>query len=145
MAITKAYSTTSNPALQVLAGIPPIDLLLEREACLQRVLSSNGRTETYHGLLVEWGGHESPLPAFARHPTKLWAIDWKPSVIPASAGRCIYTDGSKYEGQVGAAFCVFIDGTLYHSEGFRLPDHASVFQAEMIAILRALEWLKLFG
>lgn len=45
----------------------------------------------------------------------------------------IYTDGSKTSDGVGAA-AVFPDSTLSHS----LPEHASIFTAELVAILLAL-------
>ncbi|KAH8318202.1 hypothetical protein KR067_011439, partial [Drosophila pandora] len=48
----------------------------------------------------------------------------------------IYTDGSKLNGQVGGGyFCEH----LSLKESFRLPDHCSVFQAEVVAIKEALE------
>ncbi|XP_035206671.1 uncharacterized protein LOC118181618 [Stegodyphus dumicola] len=48
--ICKGYRTTSTTALQVLAGIPPLDLQAERESLIARVLRLDGsKTETGTG------------------------------------------------------------------------------------------------
>ncbi|KAH8314606.1 hypothetical protein KR074_010155, partial [Drosophila pseudoananassae] len=62
---------------------------------------------------------------------------------PGPAGSLhIYTDGSKLNGQVGGGFhCE----RLCLNESFRLPDHCSVFQAEVIAIGEALRSPALTG
>jgi len=51
---------------------------------------------------------------------------------------CFYTDGSKLEGQVGAG--VYSE-QLDIRKSFRLPDHCSLFQAEVHAIKEALTCL----
>ncbi|XP_035226517.1 uncharacterized protein LOC118198839 [Stegodyphus dumicola] len=52
----------------------------------------------------------------------------------------IYTDGSGLEGRVGAAFVVLYYGAEIHEERYRLGDLNTVFQAELFAIKKALEW-----
>jgi len=51
----------------------------------------------------------------------------------------IYTDGSKYEHTVAAAFCV---PSLKAQKTIRLTDHASIYAAELSAILEAIKWIK---
>ncbi|GBM75744.1 Retrovirus-related Pol polyprotein from type-1 retrotransposable element R1 [Araneus ventricosus] len=51
----------------------------------------------------------------------------------------IYTDGSKLDGRVGAAFFVY-HHNLVEEHQYRLSDHCSVFQAETVALQRAIIW-----
>ena len=53
----------------------------------------------------------------------------------------IYTDGSKQNGRVGASFIVYIQAERIFSRGFRLPDHSTVFQAELYAIREAARYV----
>ena len=53
----------------------------------------------------------------------------------------IYTDGSKQNGRVGASFVVYIQAERIFSRGFRLPDHSTVFQAELYAIKQAASYV----
>lgn len=58
-----------------------------------------------------------------------------------SLGLSIFTDGSKLDGHVGCAFVVFQNAEETHYEQYQLPVFCSVFQAELIAIRQALEYL----
>ena len=87
-----------------------------------------------------WGGmppkqYQIDLESFT-HGTPDWFGD-----------LTIYTDGSKWNGQVGAGVYVRRnDGVLpIFFESFRLSDTSSVFQAEMMAIYRALLFLETQG
>ena len=50
----------------------------------------------------------------------------------------IYTDGSKTENGVGSGFVVYHKNTRLHVESISLPDTTTVFQAEIIAIYKAM-------
>ena len=57
----------------------------------------------------------------------------------------IFTDGSKIQNKVGAGFVIY--GSNYYFSplaefSFQLPDHATVHQAELVAISQALLFLK---
>ena len=54
----------------------------------------------------------------------------------------VYTDGSKYNGQVGAGVCVQHGKQTLAELSFRLPNKASVFQAEIFAINQAALFLQ---
>ena len=49
----------------------------------------------------------------------------------------IYTDGSKIGGKVGSGFVVFKRKKVIFFQNARLPDKATVFQAELYAIFLA--------
>lgn len=49
----------------------------------------------------------------------------------------IYTDGSKVEGKVGAAFSAWENGSEIKVEKHKLSEYCSVYQAELYALLRA--------
>ena len=51
----------------------------------------------------------------------------------------IYTDGSRLLQQTGAGYAIFDKHRLIHSDHARLPDHASVFQAEVTAVKAACD------
>ena len=55
----------------------------------------------------------------------------------------VFTDGSKSDFGVGSAFRIFSLDGIYRQEGFSLPSYTSVFQAEMYAIKRAAENLRM--
>ncbi|GBN91928.1 hypothetical protein AVEN_235978-1 [Araneus ventricosus] len=74
-----------------------------------------------------------------RHPGNLTPVHWDTNSVVSRIS--IFTDGSKINGQVGAAFSVSSPfGTEEHQ--YRLDDHCSVFQAEAVAIQQALTWKK---
>lgn len=50
----------------------------------------------------------------------------------------VFTDGSKQAGRTGAGYCIFSKGKLLQTGSYRLPDSATVFQAEVFAIDRAV-------
>ena len=53
----------------------------------------------------------------------------------------VFTDGSKKDGRVGAAFIILKDEELWAEEFYRLSDESTVFQAEVFAICKAMEFL----
>ena len=53
----------------------------------------------------------------------------------------VYTDGSKIDGQTGSGLVVHRGRKEVHCEWLRLPDEATVFQAEIVGIARAAEAL----
>ena len=53
----------------------------------------------------------------------------------------VFTDGSKSQDGVGSAFVIFSQGRKWMEDKFRLPNTATVFQAEAYAIFRATQFL----
>ena len=56
--------------------------------------------------------------------------------------RQIYTDGSKIGGKVGSGFVVFKRKKVIFFQNARLPDKATVFQAELYAIFLAGRYMQ---
>ena len=56
---------------------------------------------------------------------------------PVHSELNIYTDGSKLDGRVGAAYVFYEVNRLTQENCYRLPDYCTVFQAEIKAILEA--------
>ena len=54
----------------------------------------------------------------------------------------VFTDGSKRNNRVGAAFVIRRFGLLWQENKFRLPNTATVFQAELFAIFQAASTLR---
>ena len=57
----------------------------------------------------------------------------------------VYTDGSKFNGKVGAGIYIVGNNSLIHEQSFRLPNKATVFQAEIFAINQAAIYLQSFN
>ncbi|GBO05288.1 hypothetical protein AVEN_144491-1 [Araneus ventricosus] len=71
------------------------------------------------------------------HPSAIGPVHWDTS--HPDFALAVYTDGSKLNGQVGAGFCVF-NPSFSGDFQYRLDDHCSVFQAELMALKQALLW-----
>lgn len=139
--ITKAYRTAPTQVLSVIAGILPIDLAASIE-CSLYMLKKGKCDLNLFGLTVSRDEIEVPN----RHASG-FNSDFPDIHVQEYNHNChpcrIFTDGSKMNGRVGAGFvvCGQDDGVTY-SASYRLNDNASVFQAELFAILEALNWLR---
>ncbi|GBL92443.1 hypothetical protein AVEN_174724-1 [Araneus ventricosus] len=105
------------------------------EAALYQ-LKHNRPDPHFLGVHLESNQVERYLPSWA-HPSTKHLVHWDQDSPDYDLG--IFTDGSKLNGQVGAAFSVF-DPQHSGDFQFRLDDHCSVFQAELTAIKQALLW-----
>ncbi|GBM92241.1 hypothetical protein AVEN_203046-1 [Araneus ventricosus] len=140
LAISGAYRTTSTAALHITLGIPPLHIQLQREARgtalfrLRLPLSTNvsdiDPSEMEEKATV-WSAH----PSEHLSPTQIFLDDGG----NINTGLTIYTDGSKTEKGVGAAFCVLAAVNITHRWSTRLSLRNTVFQAEILALLKAVE------
>ncbi|XP_035220188.1 uncharacterized protein LOC118193239 [Stegodyphus dumicola] len=144
LSITKSYRTASTLALQTLAETPPLDLLVEREVLLTRVL----RLGFDFSL---WGQNYRSIQFVQRPDRDLWApsefdvpkrITLDNTVVP-QARYAIFTDGSKFETGVGSALCVLQNGNVQFTWQCGLHVQSSVYQAELIALRKAVRLSKL--
>ncbi|GBM66416.1 hypothetical protein AVEN_13012-1 [Araneus ventricosus] len=137
LAVTGAFRTTSTIALQVASGIEPIDLICERERVMYLV-KHRAPFITFLGVGLDILNIDLYVESW-KHPSSIPPVQWdKNSNNPTPA---IYTDGSKLDGHVRAAFCVFGNDVSGEFQ-YHLQDHCSVFQAELLAIQQALHWKK---
>ncbi|XP_023240769.1 uncharacterized protein LOC111639203 [Centruroides sculpturatus] len=136
--LTKAYRTTSTEALQIIAGTLPLDLILNERATL------------YHcrrGKNIVVGNKEYSKNEYKQRPK----LDELPKPYNRKVIQLveqneewplkIYTDGSKVNMKMEAAFLAIRDNKIVEEKKFQLGDACSVFQAELIAIERAVQWL----
>ncbi|XP_023235501.1 uncharacterized protein LOC111634899 [Centruroides sculpturatus] len=135
---TKAYSTTSTEALQVIAGAPPVDLVLNERATLFQCRRGSNIVVND----IEYTSRDYELrPALCEQLKSYNRIVLEPSSRNTEYSIQIYTDGSRVDMRVGAAFLVMCNGSTLVERQFRLGDACSVYQAELLAIDRAVDWV----
>ena len=129
--IAKAYRTISFEASCVLAGVPPIGIVIDEKSRLHKIKHNAERQE-----------HECDIPLPVKewpHPARRLNIMETRESTPYSIE--IYTDGSKIGGKVGAGAAVYVDQVLQRRCKYKLQNCCSNNQAEQIAILKSLEEL----
>ncbi|XP_063632467.1 uncharacterized protein LOC134803596 [Cydia splendana] len=146
--IAKAHRTVSTVSAAILAGIIPLDLRLQEQLELYEVKRGKPLPEIPEGKLQSRVHPSSlPHPATRSRPTFGFInteedINVGPSQI--DTWRC-YTDGSKIQGRVGGALTWWSGGEERDCKSFRLADHCSVYQAEMMALYQATKMAKDMG
>ncbi|GBN15759.1 hypothetical protein AVEN_196300-1 [Araneus ventricosus] len=129
LAISGAYRTTSTAALQVILGISPLHLQLQREAHgtalyrLRRPLSTNV-------IDIDPSEIAEKTTGCSAHPSE----HPSPTQIYLDLYRLLETEKG-----MGAAFCVMTKIKTSHRWSTRLSLRNTVFQAEFLALLKALE------
>ncbi|XP_035221780.1 uncharacterized protein LOC118194706 [Stegodyphus dumicola] len=137
--ICKAYRTTSTAALQIIAGTPPLDLLIEREVAVVNV-----STMSLWGQIYIPTDYEHHIPQAPCHPAKNDLVDtiYFNRTQDSGFANGVFTDGSKTPGGTGSGFCILSGGALTYEWKRKLASENSVFQVELIAIRAALLYLK---
>mgnify|MGYP003623230219 FL=1 len=127
--IGKAHRTLSFEASCIVAGAKPIDIKIHE--CAQVYKETH---EPRNGLPE----YDAPTPVTNwPHPADITTIDSTNENIPYTIE--IYTDGSKYEGRVGAAGIIFKQGAVVLKVKSKLHNECSNNQAELFAILQTLK------
>lgn len=139
--ITQAYRTAPNNSLCVLAGVPPVHLIIEKEIALYRILQE-GQSFHWEGIDFEKDKIATKFDKWKQHPSEVISIPFD-----AQSNRevelKIYTDGSGKEEGVGAAFVVFnAAGRQIEARKIKLPKYSNNFEAEGVAILKAIEYIQ---
>ena len=135
--ICKAYRTVSFDALCVIANIPPIDYKAKSIAELSEV-HTNGLLALNDLSQIEIQQPQLRLCHPAKSILNNACIYYQSAMKNETESINIFTDGSKSDNGVGSAFVAFHRGTLFHRQMFKLPNHCTVFQAELLAIHEAL-------
>jgi len=149
--ISGALRITRNEALNAILNLPSLDLAgMERAKSAAIRLRDTGqwKAEFYgHAKILQ---HDKSIPKitdqcksieYSHTPFEALIPDreeWEQGRPGTTDAICFYTDGFILEGQVG--------GGVYSEQfdirkSFRLPDHCSVFQADVYAIEEALTCL----
>ena len=146
--IAKAYRTIPFEASCMMAGVPPIELVIEEKAS-RHIIKHNPDydtplpvTEWLHPTQRRIG--RVTLPADREVELKNWpnpANEAKTTEAKGCEQRTIliYTDGSKNDQGVGSGVAIFIQQKLAAQLQFRLGTRCSNNQAEQLAIVKALE------
>lgn len=143
--ICKAYRTVPLNAALVLTGLLPLDLRVQEAAQLYEakrgkltVLDCGKRQIEKRVCFLK-----APHPALEENIEFICINDMRPDTLTQYQlpEAQIFTDGSKMEGKVGAAYTYWIRGREAKSKKMRLESFCSVFQAELYALLQATELL----
>ncbi|GBP97546.1 hypothetical protein EVAR_68556_1 [Eumeta japonica] len=142
----RAHRTVSLHSALILSRLLPLDIRVREAAWLCEVKRGKDLGDTFVDRELERPVYFGDLP----HPAHVPEIGYEsiedhdsPTVDRLTVvGPQIYTDGSRIEGKVGAALTEWRDGeeTLYST--LRLNPLCTVFQAEMVALQRAIRRVK---
>ncbi|GBN68078.1 hypothetical protein AVEN_275506-1 [Araneus ventricosus] len=138
LAITGAFRTTSTAALHVISGMIPSTLICEMEVAIYHLRHQHSHV-SFLGEEITAANLEFYHNSWT-HPSARRRVQWDADHPIHSLA--IYTDGSKLEGKVGAAFHVIEANTTVDFQ-YRLEDFNSVFQAELSALCQAIKWKNL--
>lgn len=141
--ILKTYKNVSNEALCVLTGVPPILLKLQSDYNIYKVIHKN---DVFNIGNREYKREDLMLKIPSKSCFYLHRIENLkiiPSItgsVPVSSFPQIFTDGSKVNDKVGAAYTVHFKGNFIYDFKIHLTSLNSVFQAELVAIKYAIDW-----
>ena len=153
--ISNTRRSTPRAALEVMYDLPPLDLVVKKEAlcCLAR---------NKHILVQDWPGQYKEKTTSIGHlkywdmQSKLIDIDlddsdrtrqsmwskkytvntdsFKQTHYPIQAQINIYTDGSKTDEHTGIGVSVYHFNNEIYTESIKIPDYCTVYQSEALAI-----------
>ena len=134
---TKAYRTVSNNALQAIACAMPIDPAIH----LHNDIRAISRGQATNAVIPILKRTEIPTRSKGIHP-KDNHIDIDTSGMVGKAEILIFTDGSKTESHVGTGMVAMENSKEIFTGIRRLDLECSVFQAELLGIYIATEWIE---
>ncbi|XP_035215682.1 uncharacterized protein LOC118189218 [Stegodyphus dumicola] len=135
LVISRAYRTSPTSALQAFTGLPPLDLVVERETAVIKATRLNKNTSLW-GQSIIHTDYEKYKSRYLCHPAQFDLMDTIHinSDSPAQNDHALYTDVSKTKAGTGCGFCELDKGSIIFSWKRRLNESNSVFQAELIAL-----------
>ncbi|XP_054153607.1 uncharacterized protein LOC128952269 [Oppia nitens] len=138
--ICKGFHTLSFTTAFALANVIPLDLKIKEIAEIEN--AKRNSTSEYMDFKLQ---HKVKF-TLLKHPSQRTSISFNDTSTPTTTTQPneikIYTDGSKLDGKVGCAFQVYEQSTPKYFEKHKLGDNCSVFQSELCAIEKALEYSK---
>lgn len=143
--IIQGFRTVSTIAAISIAQLTPLPDKINEVADIDRTRLQGYSSFLPHDLSIETTVPPNELlhPAHRKGITfhDITTVD-EYDAVAASADYKIFTDGSKHDDRVGAAFVVLgTNRDTITTRKFKLHDCCSVFQAELLAILRATEFI----
>lgn len=141
----QGFRTISTAASISIAQLTPLPAKVAEVADIERTKLTGTSRFAPKDLPIE-----KPVPpAQLMHPVLRTGITFSeiPNLIEfnkleSSFTNLIFTDGSKHNDKVGAAYVIIRPNSkIYITKKFKLHDLCSVFQAELLAIRNALEWI----
>ncbi|XP_035211129.1 uncharacterized protein LOC118185393 [Stegodyphus dumicola] len=140
--ICKGFRTTATYAALTLSGIPPLYHRATQEAATTRILQLR-QDATFNGHTFSPTSYEHLRHHSRQHPGDkgkgvIISIPKAPSSNITSAHPVYYTDGYKQDAGVGSAFLLTHHNEVITSWKGHLQPHNSIFQAEALAILKAI-------
>lgn len=117
-----------------------MDLQVEKEHLLARIFRLNWDFDygPIHFCAYEI---QRNVDRFSHHPATASAIDWEEMSLQCDEldhGISVFTDGSKLNSSIGFGVAIYENGAVVAEKSYSLPPYAVVFQAELMAIAKAL-------
>lgn len=138
--ITQSYRTAPNNSLNILAGVPPVHFIIEKE-CKMFKIQHEGEAFSWEGTEFKRDQITTKYDFWEQHPSAIMSIGYDTENV-RETGIKIFTDGSASELGVGAAFVVIDEsGRAIECSRLKLPTYSNNFEAEGIAILKAIEYI----
>ncbi|XP_052744231.1 uncharacterized protein LOC128199301 [Bicyclus anynana] len=137
--ITKSYRTVSLNSAMALAGILPLDLRIREAAYLyeaKRGVSQRLLGDREMDGRVPYCARPHPAEGLCLRFTSL--VDREDLERNNAQAVRIFTDGSKIDGKVGASISIWNREAETKAVKLRLSAHCSVYQAELLALDRAV-------
>ncbi|XP_023213581.1 uncharacterized protein LOC111632566 [Centruroides sculpturatus] len=113
----------------------------QREKAILHQCRQGFNIKLFDGMLTNSDYEQKPKPETLPAPHQRRAIRITIEDDKNNRSIHIYTDSSKIEGKVGAAFVAAKNGDTIRQEMYGLGDNCSVYQAELYAIERAINWI----
>ena len=155
VAVTRCLKSTPTRALEILIGIPPLNLFLREQAIIARFRTKQlcdpdkwdgvgdvAKKLQRMGHRAIWDNElkaipETEWPVDEINPIKNWTINSPSNTTEVS----VYTDGSKINDCTGAGWAITKNNAVV-AEGVEYLGDSSVFRAELTAIQCGLLWVK---
>nr|XP_037877477.1 uncharacterized protein LOC119631031 [Bombyx mori] len=139
--LCRAYRTVSLNAGLLLTGLLPLDLRVKEAATLYMA-----RKGYPTAIIGDWEIERMEPVTVMEHPAERLIIKYEnlenDEQTKIAIDKCnvqFYTDGSKIDGFVGAAYTKWIEGKEQKHKKLKLMSCCTVFQAELFAINSATE------
>ena len=152
--LSNTRHSTPRAALEVMYNLPPIPLVIKREAMssfirnkealktVNKGTSDKSHLQKWERLAKAWQLNEENSDRTSYNTwEKLYKVNeksYKSITEPMKAQINIYTDGSKTDEHTGCGFTISRYNTEIAADSIRLPDYTTVYQAEVLAIRLAM-------